>query len=527
MSKNSFHLLILFIFSFTIMLPAQNAELQIIHNAADATAEKVDIYLNGNILLDDFSFRTATPYIDAPSGVELNIGVAPGNSSSVTDTIKNFPVTLAAGGKYVAIASGVLNPANFSPNPESNDIGFKLIIQDNARTVSNDTSQVQFFVLHGSTDAPAVDVIARGVGTLVNDAQYGNYTPYIGITIPPAKYLLDVTPASDNNTIVASFEADFSGLKGQTAVVFASGFLDATGNQSNAPFGLFAALNNGTVVDLPAVTTARLQVIHNASDPAAKLVDVYLNGNLLLNDFAFRTATPFIDAPANQLINIGIAPGSSSSVSDTLKNFAVKLLPGEKYLAVANGVLDPNNFSANPNSENTAFTLFIKSAVREESSDPNSVELLVVHGATDAPDVDVIARGVTTLVDGFKYGTITDYIKVPASNYILDIADNSSNSVVASFGADLSTLASTSATVLASGFLSPNQNQNGEGFTLIAVFADGSVASLGNVTAIGKTDKSSIINSYSLEQNYPNPFNPTTNINFALPNSGFCNIKGL
>ena len=321
MSKNSFHLLILFIFSFTIMLPAQNAKLQIIHNAADATAEKVDIYLNGNILLDDFSFRTATPYIDAPSGVELNIGVAPGNSSSVTDTIKNFPVTLAAGGKYVAIASGVLNPANFSPNPESNDIGFKLIIQDNARTVSNDTSQVQFFVLHGSTDAPAVDVIARGVGTLVNDAQYSNYTPYIGITIPPAKYLLDVTPASDNNTIVASFEADFSGLKGQTAVVFASGFLDATGNQSNAPFGLFAALNNGTVVDLPAVTTARLQVIHNASDPAAKLVDVYLNGNLLLNDFAFRTATPFIDAPANQLINIGIAPGSSTFCFRYIKKF--------------------------------------------------------------------------------------------------------------------------------------------------------------------------------------------------------------
>ena len=59
--------------------------------------------------------------------------------------------------------------------------------------------------------------------------------------------------------------------------------------------------------------TARLQVIHNAADPAANQVDVYLNGSLALDNFEFRTATPFIDVPANVLINIGIAPPNSTS----------------------------------------------------------------------------------------------------------------------------------------------------------------------------------------------------------------------
>ncbi len=88
-----------------------------------------------------------------------------------------------------------------------------------------------------------------------------------------------------------------------------------------AAFVLVAALQLGVAN----AQTARLQVIHNAADPAADSVDIYLNGSLLLNNFKFRAATPFIDAPAGTPINIGVAPASSNSAADTIKNFRVTL----------------------------------------------------------------------------------------------------------------------------------------------------------------------------------------------------------
>jgi hypothetical protein len=73
---------------------AQTARIQIIHNAADPAAQEVDVYVNGTLALDNFAFRAATPFIDLPAGVTLNIGIAPGNSGSVNDTLKNFQVIL-------------------------------------------------------------------------------------------------------------------------------------------------------------------------------------------------------------------------------------------------------------------------------------------------------------------------------------------------------------------------------------------------------------------------------------------------
>ena len=505
------------------------ARVQIIHNAADPNAGLVDVYVNGARALDDFAFRSATPYIDLPAGVPLQIDVAPFTSASVDASLATFSATFEPGGTYVVIANGVLEPGSFAPNPDGRSTGFTLFVKEDAREASTDPNEVQFFAGHAATDAPTVDVIARDIATLVDDAAYGDLTGYAGV--PAGVYTLDVTPGSDNNTIVASFTADLSTLAGGAAVVLASGFLDPSSNQDRNPFGLIAVLPDGTVVELPAADTpgepapARVQIIHNAADPAAAAVDIYVNGALTLDDFAFRAATPYLDLPGNVEIEVAVAPGTSTGVGDALATFPVTFAAGGTFVVIANGVLDPSAFAANPDGRDTGFTLFVKEDAREASTDANEVQFFAGHAASDAPTVDIIARDVATLVDDAAYGDLTGYLGVPAGAYTLDVTPGSDNStIVASFAADLSGLAGGAAVVLASGFLDPASNQNGPAFGIIAVLPDGTVVAF-DATSGATSREVEEEESMTVLGNYPNPFNPTTNIRFDLPNQAEVSVE--
>ena len=296
-------------------------------------------------MLNDFAFRTASPFVSVPSGVDIPIGIALSNSTSANDTIPGLGTTinLTAGHSYVVTANGVLNSASFAPNPSGRATGFTYFVRDNAQQSASVSTNVDLTILHGVTDAPAVDVIADNTTTIANDLAYGDYTGYL--SLPASTYILGVAPSA-GTPILVSYIADLSALGGASGVVFASGFLDSTVNQNGASFGLFAALANGVVVELPRVTNARVQIIHNAADPAAASVDLYLGSNLLLDNFGFRSATPFVDIPAGVPLKIGIALSNSTTAADTIPGLGttLNLEAGHTYAVLANGVLDPNMF---------------------------------------------------------------------------------------------------------------------------------------------------------------------------------------
>lgn len=514
-------LLITMVFAFTSVF-AQTARLQVIHNSSDPAAARVDVYLNGDLLLDNFKFRTATPFIDAPAETEITVSIAPNTSTSVEDAIANFTYTLMDGETYVIVANGVLDPDAFGTNPDGTSTAFNLFVYAGARESALSSDNVDFIFFHGATDAPTVDALARNVATVVDNASYTDFTGYV--SVPADKYLLDVTPGDDNSIIVATARAFLPNAGGAAAVVFASGFLSTDDEPAGAKsFGLYYALPDGTVKQFPFISTSKVQIIHNAADPAAAEVDIYLNGDLAIDNFAFRTATPYLDLPGNVELSIAVAPSTSESVDDAIATFNATFKAGAGYTALANGVLNPDAFTANPDGAEIGFNLWIREGAKPFVEFGNGVEFIGVHGSTDAPTVDIIARDVATLLDNVSYGAVSDYILVPAASYILDVAlGDAPETVVVSYSADLSSLGGNTAVVFASGFLDPTAGPDGsEGFGLWYAFADGTTGAF-PVYTFTTPEVSRVA---GVEANvFPNPANDLLNITFDQAFNGTLNL---
>ncbi|MCP4483645.1 MAG: DUF4397 domain-containing protein [Flavobacteriaceae bacterium] len=233
---------------YTKFLNTQTARVQVIHNSADAAAETVDVYLNETLLIPNFEFRTASPFVDAPAGLEIELSVAPPNSSGVEEAIYTAAVTLSADETYIVVADGIVSGSGYNP-PQA----FGLQIYDMGRELAAESENTDVLVHHGSTDAPTVDIVETGVGagTLVDNISYTEFQGYL--ELPTADYVIDVTDETGSVT-VASYQAPLASLNldGAALVAVATGFLDPSQNSDGPGFGIGVALpSGGPLVMLP------------------------------------------------------------------------------------------------------------------------------------------------------------------------------------------------------------------------------------------------------------------------------------
>lgn len=316
---------------FTINTIAQTARVQVIHNSADAAAAEVDVYVNSDLALDDFAFRTATPFLDLPAGVEINIGIAPGNSTDVGDVLLTVPVTLTENEKYIVVADGIVSPMGYNPAPP-----LALQVYAPAREMATNPVNVDVLVHHGSTDAPTVDVVETGVGagTIVDDISYTEFQGYL--ELPTDDYIIEIRDAS-GTVGVAAYQAPLAtlGLDGAALTVLASGFLDPSQNSNGPAFGLFVASPlGGALLELPSAPLG-VEEFNSASftvypNPAKDQLNISASGiemsqysyaitdilgRVLLNNKIESNNTINVNALSEGVYNLSILEGNKIVVS--------------------------------------------------------------------------------------------------------------------------------------------------------------------------------------------------------------------
>lgn len=486
MKKLQHLLLFILISGISVPLFAQTAKVQVIHNSADPAASSVAVWvingMNATKVANSLNFREATGYIDAPANTPIKIAISPANAISVTDTIAGLTteVNLMQDSNYVAMATGNIS-AGFAPNPNNKDIGFNLLVVPSARRVASTPNNVDFTVIHGSTDAPAVDLYVRGNMTpLVNDAEYGDFTPYFSVA--PQKYFVDLTPGNSTNQL-QTLELDLSSALGSSLVLFASGYLQPDLNKDGEALGIYVATAGGNVIKLQTVT-AKAQLIHNSADPAVANAAVWIIDGMgamkAVDSLEFREATAYMDVPAGRDIKIAFSAAGAMSVADTIAGLTtmVNLMQDSNYVIMPTGNVGIG-FAPNPDNRSERFNLIVVPRTRMAASAALSTDFIVIHGATDVPTVDLYVRGMSNpLVDNAAYGDATPYFSVAAQKYLVDLTLGNSTVPLTTLELDLSSTGGSALVLFASGYLNPGDNKNGETIGIFGATVGGNIIQL-------------------------------------------------
>lgn len=449
------------------------ARVQIIHNAADPAAETVDIFANGALLLDDFEFRTATPFIDVPAGVDLDIAIATADAADgagdttldPSDTvIAEFEgVQFGAEQTYIVAAVGVGTPADFADNPDGQSTAVALEVYEGAHESAADASMVDVLVLHGATDIPAVDLtVDNAAAAQVEGLTYGSYAGYL--TVGAGVHTIDVAPAGVDPLYFQTPALP----EGAAFTVVASGFFDPAANNAGPAAGLFAfpAEGSGDRIDaMPLEMAARLQLIHASPDPAAAEVDVYVNDGLLLDDFAYLNGSPFVTIPSGADLAADItaadaADNSSPVYSQTIDGSVIT--PGSTWVAIASGLVGDD--------------LMIRAGEAAEGAVSDEVGLNIFHGVPGAPAVDVTAEQQSVdLATDLAFGEFSGLFYAADADIDVELWVSSSGDPLADFAAPLSTLAGQYLTVVARGTLDDTDDTD---FGVTAFTTDGAAVDL-------------------------------------------------
>jgi hypothetical protein len=306
----------------------QSTLVRIVHAGPDAPTVDIDVGDDGSSEVEGLErfADTGAAGIALPSGESLQIGIGVTGGDRVTAfTTPELP----DGEEMFVIATGTLT------TPARADDGFSLLAVFSDGTSAFIKQNPVVYALHGSPDAPAVDIYA-GESLLVENIAFGELSGTV--QVPPGTYTLDFyVTGTGTGSPTASFDTPDL-MAGSAYLAVAAGELAPEGTEEAFTLLAFEELFDPT-------ETARVRAIHASGDaPAVDIgtvdggtgeIDVVLFQNLAWSESSDAIG---LEAPVGDLTLGVAATGSTTPVA----TFDVTTSAGLQTFAVAAGALAPD-----------------------------------------------------------------------------------------------------------------------------------------------------------------------------------------
>jgi Domain of unknown function (DUF4397)/Secretion system C-terminal sorting domain len=200
--------------------------------------------------------------------------------------------------------------------------------------------------------------------------------------------------------------------------------------------------------------------IHTSADAALAMMDVRLDGSLILDNFSFLTCSQFIPVDASGTHTLSVHPPTSMDGDAPPMSMEINLNSSLNYEIAFTGLISETGYAPLQPLQ----ILLFENAL-QYSTTPGSIPIHFLHASTDAPIVDFVsAESTTTLCNDLTYGSFnTEGYGSFAENFTLSVQDATGNPlgvsycVPAAFAVDFGI----GYTIAAAGFLNPGNNSDG------------------------------------------------------------------
>ena len=368
------------------------ANVRVLHTSYDAPA--VDVWVDGITAITDLDFGESSGYGALDAGT-YKIQVTPTGTDNPVVIDADLPV--AANIEYTIIAADAV--ANITP-----------IVVEDSRAANPASVKIRF--AHMVPDAPAVDIkLNDGNGAVVfENKAFKSVSGYI--EVDGGTYTFAVTAHGSTDEVIVFDPVTVQ--NGMVLTVVAHGTLDGT---DDYVFGVRAFVDNGdgdAYVDLTAVGTANVMVIH--ASPDAPGVDLLVDDAVAGTNLEFPDNTGYLPVAAG-MHNIKV---NVTNTATTVIEADLDFIKDKNYSVFA--VDSVANIGA--------------MVIEDDLSTPAAgfAHVRFIHLSPNAPAVDITLTDGTVVFGNKAFKEYTDFTPLPAASYDLQVRLQGTDTVVLDLG---------------------------------------------------------------------------------------------